>query len=78
MPHIAEEYAQRDPTGLAQAFIDQVPYCRQPWGARIPKFPTAEDIIQEIFDRILLNGEPVKKAAHAVALRLETVLPDGS
>ena len=78
MRRIAEEAARRDPTGLSQDFIRLVPYCRQPWGSIIPKFTTVEDIIPEIFDRVLLNGEDVESAASDLARRIDRVLPDGS
>jgi multiple sugar transport system substrate-binding protein len=77
MPEVAEEFAARDTTGLVRAFLDEVPYCRQPWGSRISKFTKVEDVAQEIFDRILINGEPAEEAARAVARKLEEVLPDG-
>ena len=75
MPSVAEEAARRDPSGLSRAFLEQVPFCRQPWGSIIPKFTKVEDVIPEIFDRVILNGEPVAEAARAVAARIETVLP---
>lgn len=76
IPEIAEEYAALDTTGLAQEFIKQVKYCRQPWGSRISKFTKFEDIIQEIFDQILLKGETPEDAAREIAERIEMILPD--
>ena len=75
MRAVAEEAAANDKSGLSRAFLALVPYCRQPWGSIIPKFPKVEDVVPEVFDRVILNGEDVQSAASAVARRLETVLP---
>ncbi len=74
MPGVAAELAAADTTGMESIFLDQIPHCRAPWGTRIAHFTEVEDIVSEVFDRMLINGEPAAEAASAVAKEIEDAL----
>jgi len=76
MRHVAEEMAEKDPWGIEHAFISEIPYARSPWGTRISEFRAVQDMLIEIFDRVMWDGEDVQTAASAVARKIDAVLQE--
>lgn len=76
MRHVAEEMAAKDPWGVEHAFLAEIPYARSPWGTRIPEFRAVQDMLIQIFDRVLWHGEDVQSAARAVAKKIDALLQE--
>jgi multiple sugar transport system substrate-binding protein len=74
MRHVAEEMAEKDPWGVERAFLAEIPYVRSPWGTRTPEFRPIQDMLIEIFDRVIWQGEDVQTAASIVARKIDAVL----
>ena len=73
---VADEFVRRDSTGLERAFLDEVPYCRQPWGTRIERFSEIEWTLQDAVDEVMLNGKPMHETMTAYAARVDKELED--
>ncbi len=71
---VAEEFAKNDPTGLEQIFIDEVSYCRQPWGSVIERFSEIEWILQDAVDEVMINGKPMEETMTRFAGKVDNEL----
>lgn len=69
--HVAIDAARRDPSGVEQAFLDQVARGRMPWGATVMDFHRIERLSFDIMDRALLRGDDVAVAARDVAAAID-------
>ena len=76
MRSVAEEIAAADTSGMEKVFLDEVQYCRQPWGTIIEEFRTVQDVLQEVMDRMTWQGEDAATATAAVAKKVDTILED--
>jgi multiple sugar transport system permease protein len=71
---VAEENVQNDPSGMEQAFVDEIPYCRQPWGSVIERFSQIEWTLQDAVDEVLVSGKPIGETMTAYAQRIDREL----
>ena len=76
MPAVAENIAAADTTGVEKVFLDEVQYCRQPWGTIIEEFRTVQDVLQEVMDRMTWQQEDAATATTAVAEKIDAILQD--
>jgi ABC-type sugar transport system permease subunit len=73
---VARELVDGDPTGMERRFMDEMRYCRQPWGARIERFSEIEWTLQDAVDEVMVNGRPVHETMTRYAARADTRLAD--
>jgi multiple sugar transport system substrate-binding protein len=66
--------AQRNANPLESEFLDNVPFGRAPWGAKVENYAQVEDIGREMMDEILVGGTPVSRAARDAARRIDAEL----
>ena len=71
---VAEEIVALDPTGWERVFVEEIPFCRQPWGSVIERFSEIEWTLQDAVDDILINGAPVKEALTRAAGKVDREL----
>ncbi len=71
---VAREAVLNDPTGMEQVFLDEVPYCRQPWGSIIERFSEIEWTIQDAVDEVMLNSKPMHETMTSYAGRIDREL----
>ena len=71
---IAEEQLRRDPWGIEKAFFDEIPYCRQPWGTRIPEFRRLEQIAEDAMDAVMNRGANVPQTFDRAAREMDRIL----
>jgi multiple sugar transport system permease protein len=70
----ARESIEGDSTGLEQIFLDEVPYCRQPWGSIIERFSEIEWTLQDAVDEVMINGKPMHETMNRYAARVDEQL----
>jgi len=74
---VAQEQLQSDPYQLEQAFVESIPYGRQPWGTVIDEFSRVETMTQNAVDEVMIGGrnihEAFKETARALDLELRNV-----
>ncbi len=68
---VAEEAVAADSTGMEKVFVDEVPYCRQPWGSRIERFSEIEWTLQDAVDEVMVNGKPLHETLTSYAARVD-------
>jgi len=73
---VADESIANDPTGMEKMFVDEVPFCRQPWGSIIERFSEIEWTLQDAVDEVMLNGKPMHETMTAYAARIDKELAD--
>ncbi len=71
---VAQEAVANDQTGLEKYFIDEVPYCRQPWGSIIERFSEIEWTLQDAVDEVMLNNKPMHETMTEYAKRIDKEL----
>jgi ABC-type sugar transport system permease subunit/ABC-type glycerol-3-phosphate transport system substrate-binding protein len=71
---VAEENVANDLTGMEKAFVDEVPYCRQPWGSIIERFSEIEWTLQDAVDEAMINRQPMHAAMTRYAARIDKEL----
>ena len=71
---IAEEFAANDTTGIEKMYLDEIPYCRQPWGSIIERFSEIELTLQDAMDEVLLSGRPMHETMTTYAARIDRAL----
>lgn len=59
---------------IEQAFLDQVPRARPPWGARVEIYPFLEDLGREMMEDVLYGRARVDEAAERTAKLMEAAL----
>ncbi|MGD0484630.1 MAG: sugar ABC transporter substrate-binding protein [Gemmatimonadales bacterium] len=74
LTRLADQVARADTSGLEAIFRRAVRSGRMPWGARIEKWREVENILPDIIDRIVMNGEDVAAVLHDVAAQLDRAL----
>ncbi|MCU0452965.1 MAG: extracellular solute-binding protein [Bacteroidetes bacterium] len=73
---VAEEIVAIDPYGWERPFVEEVPFCRQPWGSVIERFSEIEWTLQDAVDDVVLNGVPVNQALAKAALKVDRQLEE--
>lgn len=71
---IAQEFVEKDITGMERAFVDEVPYCRQPWGSVIERFSQIEWILQDAVDEVMINRMPMHETMTLYAKKIDSEL----
>lgn len=71
---VAKEAVANDPTGMEKVFLDEVPYCRQPWGSIIERFSEIEWTLQDAVDEVMLNNRPMHETMTEYAKRIDKEL----
>lgn len=71
---VAEELVASDPTGMERAFIDEIPFCRQPWGSIIERFSEIEWTLQDAVDEVMINGQAMHETMSKYAARIDNEL----
>ena len=54
-------------TEVEDAFLDEVPYARPPWGSRVERYELVEDLGREMMEDVLTGGVPVEEAVRRAA-----------
>ena len=62
------------PPSLEKAFVDIVPLCRPPWGAKVERYNLVEPIGEKMMDRVLNQGVPPKQALRDAAREIDREL----
>jgi multiple sugar transport system permease protein len=70
----ALEMVANDLYGIERSFVDEVAYCRQPWGSIIERFSEIEWTLQDAVDEVMLNGKPMHETMTAYAARIDAEL----
>jgi ABC-type sugar transport system permease subunit/ABC-type glycerol-3-phosphate transport system substrate-binding protein len=70
----ATELIERDSTGMERIFLNEVPYCRQPWGSVIERFSEIEWTLQDAVDEVMINGKPLHETMTRYAARIDEQL----
>lgn len=58
---LAEEISLKDTLGLEAIFLNEVQYCRQPWGTKVEEFSRVEKIAQDAVDKALIGGQNLQE-----------------
>lgn len=72
--NVAKVSVANDLTGMEKAFLDEIPYCRQPWGSIIERFSEIEWTLQDAVDEVMLNGKPMHETLTRYAVRIDKEL----
>lgn len=74
---VAQQQVASDPYELEQAFIESIPYGRQPWGTMIDEFSRVETMTQNAVDEVMIGGKNLHdvfaETARALDQELRTV-----
>ncbi len=70
----ARELVADDTTGMERVFVDEIPFCRQPWGASIERFSEIEWTLQDAVDEVMVNGKPMHETMTRYAQRIDEQL----
>lgn len=70
----AERLVLEDRTGMEKVFVDEIPFCRQPWGSVIERFSEIEWILQDAVDEIMLHDAPAQPTLTRYAVRVDAAL----
>lgn len=73
---VAAEMVRNDQLGLEKTFLDEVPFCRQPWGSLIERFSEIEWTLQDAVDEVLLDGKPMHETMTRYAARVDAQLAE--
>lgn len=71
---VAEEVVADDVLGLERPFIEEIPYCRQPWGSIIERFSEVEWTLQDAVDEVMIMGRPLHETMTAYAATIDRQL----
>ena len=71
---VAKEIVEQDPLGWEKAFVDEVPFCRQPWGSVIERFSEIEWTLQDAVDEVMINGQPMHQTMTRYAAKIDKEL----
>jgi len=71
---VAQEQQQADPYQLEQAFIESIPFGRQPWGTVIDEFSRVENMTQNAVDEVLIGGRNIHEVFTETAQALDKEL----
>ncbi|HEY6952739.1 MAG TPA: extracellular solute-binding protein, partial [Bacteroidota bacterium] len=73
---VAKAMVAHDKSGMEQAFVNEIPYCRQPWGSVIERFSEIEWTLQDAVDEVMVNGKPMHETMTRYAARVDKELAD--
>lgn len=76
MRKVAEENAAADTTGYEKTFLEEVAHARLPWGTKVEDFTTLEDILKQIFDRVIWGQEELDAVVRDVASKIDALLAE--
>jgi multiple sugar transport system permease protein len=71
---VAAEFIRNDSTGMEAVFIDEVPFCRQPWGSVVERFSEIEWTLQDAVDEVMIGRKPMHETMTAYAARVDKEL----
>jgi multiple sugar transport system permease protein len=71
---VAKELVAHDTTGMEQAFVNEIPFCRQPWGSLVERFSEIEWTLQDAVDEVMVNGKPMHETMTRYAERIDKEL----
>jgi multiple sugar transport system permease protein len=71
---IAQELAAADPFGLEKIFVEEIPYGREPWGAKIDEFSRVEDLVEDAVDDVLIGSRDIHEVFTQAAYRIDDEL----
>ncbi len=71
---VAKKMEEDDKTGMEREFVNQIPFCRQPWGAVIERFSEIEWTLQDAVDEVMINGKPMHETMTRYAGRVDEQL----
>ena len=71
---VAAEIVSKDTLGLVKEFVDEVPYCRQPWGSIIERFSQVEWTLQDAVDEVMINAQPMHETMTRYAAKVDKEL----
>jgi multiple sugar transport system permease protein len=71
---IAQWQHESDPYQLEQAFIESIPYGRQPWGTKIDEFSRVETMTQNAVEEVMIGGKNIHEVFSATARALDQEL----
>jgi multiple sugar transport system permease protein len=71
---VAQQQVEADPYHLEQAFIESIPFGRQPWGTKIDEFSRVEMITQNAVDEVMIGGKNIHEVFSASARALDEEL----
>jgi multiple sugar transport system permease protein len=73
---VAEEAVAADSTGMEKMFLDEVVYCRQPWGSIVERFTEIEWMLQDAVDAVMVSGKPLHETFTEYAGRVDNKLSE--
>ncbi len=71
---VARELVAEDTLGLEKAFVDEVPFCRQPWGTIVERFSEVEWTLQDAVDEVMINRKPMHETMTNYAVKVDEQL----
>ncbi|MGH7599941.1 MAG: extracellular solute-binding protein [bacterium] len=71
---VAQQQVETDPYQLEQAFIESIPFGRQPWGTKIDEFSRVEIMTQNAIDEVMIGGRDIHEVFSATARKLDDEL----
>ncbi|HTY39400.1 MAG TPA: extracellular solute-binding protein [Bacteroidota bacterium] len=71
---VAEELVSSDSSGLERSFVEEVPFCRQPWGSTIERFSEIEWTLQDAVDEVMVNHQPMHETMTRYAATVDEKL----
>jgi len=71
---VAYEAVANDTSGMEKVFLDEVQYCRQPWGSIVERFSEIEWTLQDAVDEVMLNNKPLHQTMTEYAKRVDKQL----
>lgn len=71
---VAEDNVANDKLNLEKAFVEEILFCRQPWGSIIERFSEIEWTLQDAVDEVMLNGKPMHETMSTYAARIDNEL----
>lgn len=69
--NVAAEQVENDDLGLEQAFFEEIPHARQPWGTILERSEELEFIFQDAVDEVVLGGKEIHDVFTRHAQRLD-------
>jgi ABC-type sugar transport system permease subunit len=68
---VAEELVTADSLGIERLFVDEIPFCRQPWGSVVERFSEIEWTLQDAVDEVMVNGKPMHETMTSYAAKID-------
>jgi multiple sugar transport system permease protein len=73
---VAQQQVANDPYKLEQAFIESIPYGRQPWGTMIDEFSRVEKMTENAVEEVMIGGKNIHDVFAETARALDRELRD--